>query len=213
MNERTRQKAKVLIFDFDGVICDSFEEIILTLNSIAHNGKIKNLSKLELNKFRCIETREIFSLLGISNEQLPAVVSEALKRLNTKMTSLKLVQRIENVLSALHKRGIALGIVTSNSKENVLSFLEHNQMNYFNFIYAGGLFNKGEILKELIHTMKYNPNDVFYVGDETRDILASREAKIQSVAVSWGFNHKNVLIRHKPDYLLSSPNELANFGA
>jgi len=208
MSECVKQNGKILIFDFDGVICDSFEEIILSLNSIARGGKIKNLSKLELNKFRYIETKEIFSLLGIKNEQLPVVIAEALKMLSAKMISLKLVQGIEKVLMELYSRGITLGIVTSNSKENVLSFLEHNQINYFNFVHTGDLFNKGEVLKKLIQNMAYDPENVFYVGDETRDILASREAKVHSIAVGWGFNHKNVLIRHKPEYLLSSPDEL-----
>ncbi len=198
----------MLIFDFDGVICDSFEEVILILNSIANGGKIKNLSKLELNKLRQIETKEVFSLLGIRNEQLPVIIAQALKILSSKIASLKLIQGIEKVLCALHESGVPLGIVTSNSKENVSSFLETYHINFFDFIYTGNLFDKGTVLKKLIQNMTYDPKNVFYIGDETRDIIASREASVHSVAVGWGFNHKNVLIKHKPDYLLSSPNEL-----
>ena len=44
-----------------------------------------------------------------------------------------------------------------------------------------------------------------YVGDEDRDIIASKKVNIKTIAVTWGFNSKEKLSREKPDYLVDSP--------
>jgi phosphoglycolate phosphatase len=49
---------------------------------------------------------------------------------------------------------------------------------------------------------------VIYVGDETRDIEAARKIQIQVIAVSWGFNSREVLAEQKPDFLISHPSQL-----
>jgi len=50
--------------------------------------------------------------------------------------------------------------------------------------------------------------EVIYVGDETRDIEAAKRTQIKAIAVSWGFNSKEVLAEHKPDFLIHKPHEL-----
>jgi phosphoglycolate phosphatase-like HAD superfamily hydrolase len=50
--------------------------------------------------------------------------------------------------------------------------------------------------------------EVIYVGDETRDIEASKKINIKVIAVSWGFNSGEVLAKHNPDFLIHKPSEL-----
>ncbi len=52
------------------------------------------------------------------------------------------------------------------------------------------------------------PEEIIYVGDETRDIDASKKINIKVIAVSWGFNSGEALSRHKPDFLIHQPSEL-----
>jgi phosphoglycolate phosphatase-like HAD superfamily hydrolase len=44
-----------------------------------------------------------------------------------------------------------------------------------------------------------------YVGDEVRDIVAARKAGVDVAAVSWGYNTREVLAKHEPDYLIERP--------
>ena len=53
-----------------------------------------------------------------------------------------------------------------------------------------------------------NPHEVIYVGDEERDIIASKKARIKNIAVTWGFNSKEKLSREKPDYIVDSPMQI-----
>lgn len=51
---------------------------------------------------------------------------------------------------------------------------------------------------------QYNNREVYYVGDEVRDILAARDAGVISVAVTSGMGAIDDLLGVKPDYLFSS---------
>jgi len=50
---------------------------------------------------------------------------------------------------------------------------------------------------------------MIYIGDEVRDIKAAKRAAVSVAAVTWGFNTKEALSKHEPDWLISTPDELA----
>ena len=49
---------------------------------------------------------------------------------------------------------------------------------------------------------------MIYVGDETRDIEATKRAKIPVIAVRWGFNSREILLTLKPNKIADTPSEL-----
>jgi phosphoglycolate phosphatase len=49
---------------------------------------------------------------------------------------------------------------------------------------------------------------VFMVGDSLSDVLAAKEASVSSVAVTWGHQGLENLLRGNPDYMVSSPQDL-----
>jgi HAD superfamily hydrolase (TIGR01549 family) len=185
----------------------------LAINSIAeqHGFEGQNITQFDIDQLRQLETIDIFRRFHIGKEELPVVIPQLQQILGAQIASLEVVSGMREALLGLNEANIKMGILSSNSVENISSFLERNRINVFDFIHAGTFSNKGEILNNIIQKMNYNPNDVFYIGDETRDIIASREANTHSVAVTWGFNAKEILVKHKPDYLIESPPALHSF--
>jgi phosphoglycolate phosphatase-like HAD superfamily hydrolase len=49
---------------------------------------------------------------------------------------------------------------------------------------------------------------VFVVGDSLSDVLAAKEAAVTSIAVTWGHQSLENLLRAKPDFVVSSPHDL-----
>jgi phosphoglycolate phosphatase len=47
-----------------------------------------------------------------------------------------------------------------------------------------------------------------YIGNEDRDIHAAHKLKIPIIAVTWGYNVRELLATEKPDYLIDKPEEL-----
>ncbi len=46
------------------------------------------------------------------------------------------------------------------------------------------------------------------VGDSLSDVLAAKEASVTSIAVTWGHQSLENLLRAKPDFVVSSPQDL-----
>jgi phosphoglycolate phosphatase-like HAD superfamily hydrolase len=55
---------------------------------------------------------------------------------------------------------------------------------------------------------RLNPDEIVYVGDETRDINSAKKSGVKAIAVGWGFNSPEILSKHNPDYLAVQPQEL-----
>ena len=82
-------------------------------------------------------------------------------------------------------------------------------MNFFDFIYTGkSVFGKSHMINKVIKQRMIGKNDVVYVCDEVRDLEAARKSGIKSIAVTWGYNTKNVLVKENPDFLADTPTEL-----
>lgn len=66
----------------------------------------------------------------------------------------------------------------------------------------GGIYDKKETLTSLVKEFKLDRSSTFYVGDTAGDVRAAKYAKLKAVGVSWGFQHKSVLFKSQPDFLI-----------
>ena len=111
---------------------------------------------------------------------------------------------ISRLLSELHSDNTTnLGILTSNTEENVRQFLSKNELEFFDFIRAGkSVFGKSHMINKIIKQNQTEKNNVFYVCDEVRDIEAAKKSGIKSIAVTWGYNTEDALVKEKPDFIV-----------
>ncbi len=201
---------KVIIFDFDGTIADTVDALVNIANRLAVEFNFIQIAPEELALLRNLTSREIIKYSGISVFKIPFLVKKVKSELKNKIPDLKPIDGIQEALIELKNQGQRLGIITSNSQDNVTEFLKINNLdNLFEFVYSGvTIFGKTTIINNLLRQKQLKPQEVIYVGDETRDIEASKKANIKVVAVTWGFNSYEVLLKQKPDFLINHPREL-----
>ncbi|MBD2676279.1 tRNA epoxyqueuosine(34) reductase QueG [Nostoc paludosum FACHB-159] len=207
---RRKMTQKVIIFDFDGTIADTVDALVSIANRLAVDFGYIQITPDQLALLKNLTSREIIKYSGVSLFKIPFLVKKVKGELKNKIPELKPIPGIKEALIQLQAQGYKLGIITSNSKENVTEFLKINDLNYlFDFIYSGiTIFGKTTIINNVLKQKQLKPQDVIYVGDETRDIEASKKANIQVIAVTWGFNSPEVLAKQNPDYLIHRPSEL-----
>lgn len=199
----------VLIFDFDGTIAKTMLAAKKILDRLSLELNFRKIGNREIEELRGKKTEEIIKISGISLRKVPSAVKKARLLLADEISNLKPVKGMKGVLAQLKKEGCEIGILTSNSKENVEIFLDKNNLNLFDFIYSGSsIWGKSSVIKDLIKKRKLNSRNIVYIGDETRDIEASRRAEIKIIAVTWGFNNEEILKKQNPDYLAKQPKEL-----
>ena len=126
-----------------------------------------------------------------------------------KISSVKIFPQIKYLLLKLKQKKFKLGILSSNSKENIENFLKANDLLIFDFIHSEkNLFGKGKALKSLLKKYNLKKEETVYIGDEVRDIDACRENGIKIISVTWGFNKNEILQLNRPDYLVNRPQEI-----
>jgi len=201
---------KVIIFDFDGTIADTLNAIVSITNRLAAQFGHKPISPEELAQIKNLSSRQIIKQSGISIFKFPLLVGKVKAELNSEIQTIKPFLEIKEALIELKGEVNRVGMISSNSKENIVAFLEMNDLqDLFDFIYTGAtLFGKSKVIKELLKQEKFKPEESVYVGDETRDIEAARRSRTKVIAVSWGFNSKEVLAAQNPDFLVHQPSEL-----
>lgn len=200
---------KVIIFDFDGTIADTLDAIVSITNRLALEFGYKQTTLEELAQLKNLNSRQIIDQSGISIFKLPFLIRKVKAELSKEIQTLNPIPGIKEALTELKNQGNSLGIITSNSKDNVMAFLETNNLQeLFNFIYSGTTFGKSKVINKLLKQENISPEEVIYVGDETRDIEAARKSNIKAIAVTWGFNSKQVLAEQSPDFLIHKPNDL-----
>lgn len=201
---------KILIFDFDGTLADTFAMIVDITNHLASEFGYPTSSMEELSQIRQLGAWQVIQQSGVSIFKLPSLIRKIQQELSKEIEQTKLFPDMEETLQKLKDDGHTLGIVSSNSSENINKFLKINYLeNLFDFVVSSTtLFGKHRSLKKIIQQQHLSLEHIIYIGDETRDIEAAKKIGIEIIAVGWGFNSVEVLTAHKPDYLLYSPLEI-----
>ncbi len=199
-----------IIFDFDGTLVNSLEAIAEITNRLALEFGYTPVTPEDILKFKNLTSREVLQQAGISLFQLPFILRKLRAELNLKIPDLHPVTGIQETLAALKKQGHHLGIITTNTEENVHLFLKTNNLDeLFSFVYSEPLIlGKSRSIRKAITQGQFLPHQVIYVGDETRDIEAAHQTHVKVIAVGWGFNSSAVLAAHHPDFLIHHPAEL-----
>jgi HAD superfamily hydrolase (TIGR01509 family) len=200
---------KVIIFDFDGTLADTIDILLSITNRLSAEFGFKSATKEELAQLSNLNSWQILQYSGISIFKFPLLIRRLKAELQSEVPNIQLFPGIKEVLLELKQRGFQLGIITSNSRENVLAALEKNGLqDTFTFIYSGSTFGKHKVINKWLTIENIHTEKVVYVGDEIRDIDAAKKTGIKVIAVGWGFNSPQALAAQNPNFLIERPQEL-----
>ena len=198
---------KVIIFDFDGTIADTYQAVVAIANGLSTEFGYKPLDAEALQLLKNLSSKEIIKQSEISLFKLSFLVRRVQKELGKQVKNLKPIIGMPEILAELKRQNCTLGIITSNAKENVAAFLEKQNISHlFDFIYSGAtIFGKHRIINKVVRKYRLSKSVVFYVGDETRDIRSAQKSQVSAIAVAWGFNSDKILSQYQPDFLVNHP--------
>ncbi len=201
---------KLVLFDFDGTIADTLPLSLRVVNEHAEELGFKKVTNAEVEKMKGMTVSEILAYVKVPFYRLPSLIRLFHKEIANVIVQAPTFDGMEEVLQELKESGMKLGIISSSNKENILSFLRHHKLDhYFDFVYSKfNLFGKHETIKDVLKKFSYKSREVIYVGDEVRDIEAARKASIDVIAVTWGFNTKELLMKANPTFIINSPKEV-----
>lgn len=200
----------IIIFDFDGTIADSLGVGIDIYNEIAPAYNVKTIAESQYEACQNMSGQELIKSLGISKLKLPFILRKIKSELRKNMSNLPLNDGMKECILNLRSMGYELGIITSNSKDNVMNYLQqHDLSKAFDFVYScSSLFGKHKVIKKVMKKHNFNQAQTLYVGDESRDVEAAQKSNIKVIAVTWGGNSRRMLQRFNPDHIADDTCEL-----
>jgi phosphoglycolate phosphatase len=202
-------KYKLVIFDFDGTLADSFECTLKAFNTVALRHNLKRLDRHELEALRHLDARAILSHLGIPLWKLPAIARHLRAAVGRTIAEIKPFPGIHETLACLSERGVRLAMATSNSLNNVEHVLGTQHLALFHHLECGtSLFGKAARLRRILGHSRIAPPEAILIGDEIRDAQAAARTGIAFGAVTWGYTHGGALRDHGPQETFAAVPEL-----
>jgi phosphoglycolate phosphatase len=199
-----------LIFDFDGTIANTMDSAIDIYNNIAPEYGCKIISKTESTLLQSKKPQDLMKELGVTYITLPLIVLRVRNELYRELHKVVPFPGIVDALVQIKALGFKMGVVTSNSRKNVELFFKSNNLHdLFDSIYTGkNIFGKDRVIEKYLKKFNINKELAIYIGDETRDVEATKRVGIPMVAVTWGFNSKEALEHQQPAAIVSNPDSL-----
>lgn len=210
-------KVKGLIFDLDGTLLDTIEDIGDSMNQVLREYGRDEFSYDEYRiKVGGGFTKLIYRCFG--EDMAEEEVDEILERLEDVyqkryMKKSAPYKNIEKLLEELEKRSIKLGINT-NKKEEYSHNLIGKIFPTINFIENVGQRSDAPTKPDpfgalkVLEALGLEKDEVLFIGDSNVDILTGKNAGIKTVGVDWGFRGEEELREYGADHIVYNPLEI-----
>ncbi|MFP4111652.1 MAG: HAD-IA family hydrolase [Candidatus Woesearchaeota archaeon] len=198
---------KSIIFDFDGVISDSFPVTKMIFENLKKEKGLFKDMKIENMLDDGIE--ETIRKSPHPKLYVLWLMLKAQKDYSEELSDTDLIPGMEKVIKYLSKN-YDLNILSSNRKENIEKFLEKKKLkNYFSDIYSiKSLFGKHRSMRNILRKKRLKARHIIYVGDEDRDVLSLKKINVKVISVTWGYNSKKRLEEVNRLFIAEKPEEI-----
>lgn len=185
---------KLIIFDFDGTLANSFPYFLRTINLLAVRYRFPQIDVGDVEQLRGIDARQMMKLANLPAWKIPFIARSFIKLMARDIDQIQLFDGITDLLRKVTAQGVKLAIVSSNSEANVRRVLGADNAALIGYYGCGtSLFGKRRKFKKAMERYRVKPEETLCVGDEMRDIEAAQEAATAFGAVAWGYTRPDVL--------------------
>lgn len=200
---------KYIVFDFDGTLVQTRELAIRLFNFFADKYGYRKMEDGDMEYLASLPIKKRLRRLGCPLYKLPLLLVDVKKKYKQDVIGLRMDPEIGDMLIRLKQTGLKIGILSSNTEENITFWLDNHQVDVFDFICTGGnLFGKHKAIKNILKRFGIQKDEMLYVGDEVRDAEACLKVGVPFIAVSWGFDSAELLLKGKPAAVAHQPSEL-----
>jgi phosphoglycolate phosphatase len=202
----------LIIFDYDGVLADTLDDLLQFGQEACNKLGVKHLVKKDdLANLEVMSFASFGRACEVPDHLIDEFVQICLNCFAEKKSPPAIFNGLGNIIRHLAVSH-TIAIVTTNSSQNVNAFLvKHGLEGFIHAVYGvdspGSKAQKISMARDrlLADTKK---GSVFILGDSLSDIRAAKEASVTSIAVTWGHQSLEYLLRGDPDYVVTYPQDL-----
>jgi len=214
-------RSQLFIFDLDGTIIDSREDITSAINFIRGRFGLPKLSSSDVVRHSALDFHHLIEktvITDIPDTDLDATVGGF--RVYYKKNMLVHTKPYPGVLAHLKKlkeAGARLAVASNKPVKLTREILDQLKMiDLFDAIMGpevkgNGISSRTKLFLATANALKAKPSRCIVIGGIPEDIKAAKSAKMKACGVIWGFGKEKALKSAGADAVMVSPAEWMDF--
>lgn len=210
-------KPRLIIFDFDGTLCDTRQNIIKAFRATMDALDLPLRSEAACGATIGLTLRDGFAELypELSDAAVDYCV-DTYRRIfaeHRQEYMPELFAGVSEVLDTLYRDGYTMAIASSRLTDSLMLFMRaHNIDHYFSCVVGSDSVEhhkpNPDPANRVLVELNFKPSEALVVGDMPVDILMGRNAGTRTVGVSYGNAAREELIAAEADYVIDDIREL-----
>lgn len=205
---------KLIIFDLDGTLLNTIDDIAISLNKAL--------------KYYNLPTHDVNSVLKMVGNGVDLLIQRAVKPYNDFFESVKKdyledynkncgintkpYKGINELLINLKNKGIKIAVLSNKPHIDTITVIEKYFKDTFDYVIGKKDNNRikpySDGVNEILNYFKIKNNNCIFIGDSEVDVETGKNAKMTTIAVTWGFRSEEQL--KGANYIVSHPSEILN---
>ena len=209
-------KYKTILFDLDGTLIDTLDDLHKSVNAIMQQEGYGLRTKEEIKSFVGDGAKMLIKRAlpeAADESEIPRCL-ESFRRhyMKNMMNSTKPYEGIMELLTELKRLGMKIGVVSNKPDE---ATKELCRMFFADRVDIAVGDNRERMKKpapdnvfEAMKQLDASRDQTIYIGDSDTDMITARNAGLISVGVTWGFRTREVLVAEKADFIVDKPEQI-----
>lgn len=205
---------KLVIFDLDGTLLNTIEDIAVSLNKALKNYNLP--------------THSLDTVLKMVGNGVDLLIQRAVKPYDDYFLDVKKFyledynkncdintkpyKGIKELLQKLKDEGIKIAVLSNKPHIDTVTVINKYFNNTFDYVIGKKDNNRikpySDGVNEVMKYFNIKNNNTMFIGDSEVDVETGKNAKMRTIAVTWGFREKDKLM--DADFIVSNPSEIIN---
>lgn len=213
-----RMMLKLVIFDMDGTVCDSYPLMVRAMReaaAVASGEQVSDEAFLDGMTFGAAENGILRRILGDEYADKAAEVYASLYEKYLPIMCPAPFEGIDEIFAFLKEKGIQTALVTGKNRSSCMMTLRQFGMeNAFDHVECGSdLGSRKKVgMTAVLDALHISPEEALHIGDAPSDVRYAREVGLLALSALWASNTVAAeTLAEKPDGYFYTPQEFISY--
>jgi len=214
--QKIKMKYKAIIFDLDGTLTDTLEDLFLSTNYALRSCGLPERGLDEVRRFVGNGIRKLIEK-AVPEDTEAVLLERCFEAFRAHYVihcqdHTCLYPGIASLLTTLHAKGYLMAVVSNKIQASVTELTRTFFQGVIDVAIGeqAGIPRKPapDMIQAALAGLNVTASETVYVGDSEVDLLTAANAGLPCISVLWGFRSRDFLLAHGASILAESPQDV-----